>query len=256
MLPSRWSRVPGVWTEAAIWGACRGPTESGIQQTSVLPSYHFYMKNVFFLIGAWINLMLRKKKKPSRTKTAMGISVAESPISCPRGVELPPPAQLSSSLGPCSAQERHAGALKPPRSSVRSLLCCCQRTEVVSCEDEEFEVGCQSSPSSGGVWRNACWDYIKHWLMLRKHEFWKIQLRNKQNLKLHFAYKSTGTRGCWGPLKSRPWRGGFLKSCHHSQEELKAMYVCRGGNMALHYFKESQCGHFSFTHWKELPKME
>lgn len=29
-----------------------------------------------------------------------------------------------------------------------------------------------------------------------------------------------------------------------------------GGKYGLRYFKESQCGHFSFTHWKELPKME
>ena len=26
--------------------------------------------------------------------------------------------------------------------------------------------------------------------------------------------------------------------------------------LALHHFEESQCGHFSFTHWKVLPKME
>ena len=100
-----------------------------------------------------------KRKKPSRTKRAMGISVAGKANFLPIGTG-------GSSSSPVSFQpqspQSHAEALKPLRSSVRSLSYRCRRTEVVSCEDEESEVGRQSTPSSGGVWRNASWGYIKH----------------------------------------------------------------------------------------------
>lgn len=49
---------------------------------------------------------------------------------------------------------------------------------------------------------------------------------------------------------------GFLKFRHYSREQERAMYICQGENMALRYFKGSQCGHFSFTRWKELLKTE
>lgn len=178
-----------------------------------------------------------KRKKTSWTKPAMGISVAGKPNTLPIGSGAPfstpaffQPLSLQCPEEPCQGPE----AL---RSSVRSLSCRHWRTGVVSCKDEEFEVGCQSTSNSGGVWRNAGWGYIKHWLMLRNHEFWKIQLRNKQNLKLHVAYKSTGTGGCWGPLKIRPWHGFFLKSFHCSQEELRATHVCQGAKYGPSLFQ-------------------
>lgn len=170
-----------------------------------------------------------KRKKTQLNKTGNG------PFCCRKAQQLAhwewssllQPSFLPASV-PTVPRRATSGPRTPPRSSVRSLSCCRQRTEVVSCEDEEFEAGCRSAPSSGGVWRNASWGYIKHWLMLRNHEFWKIQLRNEQNLKLHVACKSTGTGGCWGPLKSRPRHVFFLKSWHCSQEEPRAMYICRG----------------------------
>lgn len=113
------------------------------------------------------------------------------------------PAQLSPSLCPHNTRRAPLSPQSPPGAAWRGLLCHHQRAEVVSCRDEEFEVGCRGTPSLGGVWRNA--SYIKHWLMLRNHEFWKFQLRNEQNLKLHVAYKSTGTGGFQGPLEIWPW---------------------------------------------------
>lgn len=258
MLPSGWSRVPGVWTEAVIWGACRGPTASGIHHISVLPSYRFH-ENWFFSsrgMDKTVAAAGKRKKKTAEQNGQQAFPMQESPTSCPlwSGASSSIPALLQ----PQSLRsESHAGALKPPRSSVRSLSCHCRRTRVVSCEDEEFEVGCQSAPSSGGVWRNASWGYIKHWLTLRNHEFWEIQLRNEQNLKLHVADESTGAGGCWRPLKIRPWRGGFFEVLPPLPGGTKGhVHLSGGKNMVLHYFKESRCGHFSFTHWKELPKME
>jgi len=55
-------------------GACRGPTINEIPQISVLPSYCFCMKNVFFLAGARIKptLLQGREKKKQLNKCSNG----------------------------------------------------------------------------------------------------------------------------------------------------------------------------------------
>lgn len=75
--------------------------------------------------------------------------------------------------------------------------------------------------------------------------FEKFQLRNEQNLKLHVAYKWAGAGGCWGPLKT----SGFIEVLPLLPGGTKSA-PARGKNFC--YFKANWCGHFTFTHWKEI----
>lgn len=63
--------------------------------------------------------------------------------------------------------------------------------------------------------------------MLRHHEFWKLHLRDEQNLRLHIAYKPTEIRDV-RDLKIRPQHGLLLKSCHHSLKEMRAIHIYQG----------------------------
>lgn len=131
---------------------------------------------------------------------------------------------------PCSSQvpSVQESCARAPENVGKGLRRCCQSgNNAVSCKEEEFEVGCSSALSSGGVWRNASWGYIKHWLMLRHHEFWKLHLRDEQNLRLHIAYKPTEIRDV-RDLKIRPQHGLLLKSCHHSLKEMRAIHIYQG----------------------------
>lgn len=137
------------------------PTEDQQQVGSSKSSFPTTLTRLFLFSGRAMNktdAAAGKKKKHQPNKTSNGHF-------CCRKAQCLAHWEWSSHLQPSfppASQESHAGAPKPLSGSVRSLLCRHRRTKVVSCEDEEFEVGCRSTPSSGGVWRNASWGYIKH----------------------------------------------------------------------------------------------
>lgn len=231
-----------------------GPTTSFLPNAFPLLffffSYHIHGKN-------WCHCREGKKKQLSKSGSghlcsrhrkahhrSHGNGPSRAPISSPAFLQ---PWSLQHSRLPESRQ-----APENLRNSMRSLSCRWWRNNVVSCKEEEFEVGCRSALSSGGVWRNASWGYIKHWLMLRHHEFWKLHLRNEQNLKLHIAYKSTGTRDARDVWKSGLGTGLFWSPATAPRRKWEPYTSIGGWNRPLCYFREDWYRHFGFTHWREL----
>lgn len=167
------------------------------------------------------------------------------------------PALLLTAIQAPSARESCVRAPENLGKGLRNLLCRQSGNDAVSCEEEEFEIGCWSTPSSGGVWRNASWGYIKHWLMLRHHEFWKLHLRDEQNLRLHITYKPTGTRDMqdlwesglstgyfWSPATTawRKWEpyvsnGGRNLSCCYSRKDWTGILALPIGEHCLSWSK-------------------
>lgn len=102
-----------------------------------------------------------------------------------------------------------------------------QGTMLSAARKKNLRLAVRALLAQEGFWRNASWGYIKHWLMLRHHEFWKLHLRDEQNLRLHIAYKPTEIRDV-RDLKIRPQHGLLLKSCHHSLKEMRAIHIYQG----------------------------
>lgn len=134
------------------------------------------------------------------------------------------------------------GPNPPPGAAWRGLLCHHQRSEAVSCRDEEFEVGCRSTWSSGGVWREASWCYIKHWLTLRNHEFLKVSAEEWTKPQAACCLQMSRSWGILGTSENLALAQSFLKFCHYSREETRATYTCQGENKAFVISREISVG--------------
>lgn len=252
-----------VGTEVTIQGACRMQTESGIHQISAFSSYHFYMR--MFSSGVSSGRAMdktdavsgnEKKKKSAKQTHDWTFLFQATSASFPLVMGLCTPAQLSPSRCPHNTRRAPLSPAKSPRSSMEGPVvppsegwsCQLQGWRIWGWLSGHSELGRGLEKCKLGLHKTLTHAEKSRVLKVSAEEWAKPQTgcclqidRNRGNSK--DLWKSDLGAVLFEVLPLLP--GGTESHVHLS-----------GGKYDLCYFKGKQCGHFSFTHWKELLKAE
>lgn len=263
MLPSRWSSVIGYKLKSPSKVPAGNKQQVG--STKSVPSlpttftWEIFLL-AFLLTGPWIKLMLfqetEKKKKSAKQTHDWAFLLQASLTYCPQGVELCTPAQFSPSLSPHSIRRAPLRPPNPTRSSMEGPVvpssggwsCQLQGWRIWGWLSEHSELRRDLKECKLGLHKTLTHAEKSRVLKVSAEEWAKPQAACCLQINRNW--------GMPGTSENLTTVQGFLKFCHYSQEKRRATCTCQGENVPLCYFKGNQRGHFSFTHWTELLKIE